>query len=114
MSQFYAIHSQLYYNIDKEYQSIFTIDRNPPNSDPLNNIIKTIQSSNLSAFHNNTKSCILAILNPNNNFEFLNKTQLPLLFSFLSQNGYTIDTNLTKMLVDINRKNNLICIIHKN
>ncbi len=114
MSQFYTIHSQLYYNINKEYQFIFTIDRKPPSSDLLNNIIKTIQSSNLSAFHNNTKTCILALLNPNNNSEFLERTQISLLFTFLSQNGYTIDTNLTKMLVDVNQKKNLVCIIHKN
>lgn len=113
MSQYYTIHTQLYYNLNKEYQSIFTIDRKPPDSDSLNSLIRTIQSSKISAFHNDPISCIHVFINPNDN-TFIEKGQEALLFTYISQKGYLIDSNLTKMLVDVKQNRNLICFISKN
>ena len=113
MSQYYTIHTQLYYNLNKEFKSIFIIDRKPPATDSLNQMIRTIQSQKISAFHNDPASCLHALINPVDN-AFFEKGQEALLFTYISQKGYLIDTNLTKMLVDIKQNRDLICFISKN
>jgi len=113
MSQYYTIHTQLYYNLNKEFKSIFTIDRMPPVTESLNQMIYTIQSQKISAFHNDSMPCLHALINPVDK-SFLEKGQEALLFTYISQKGYLIDTNLTKMLVDVKQNRDLICFISKN
>jgi len=113
MTQTYSINNQLYYNsITQCYQKIIVIDRKPIG--PLQNIVKTLHTPKLSPFQYPTpcspiKLCSLAIYNPYNTSELLPTYSLPLLISFLQNNGYTINSQLTHTLE--HQTNNLIFYI---
>lgn len=94
------------------YKKLITINTMP--SGPLKNIIKKGKQEKISPFQQNTNCCIsnlclLLILNPNDTSEYLCEDKICDLFSFLLTNGYTIETELTKMMKDKNQ--NLICFI---
>jgi hypothetical protein len=57
--------------------------------------------------------CIFAIFHPNHKNKLLTVDELPDLMTFLVDNGYTIDTSITKMLMKSNVKpsNDLICYV---
>ncbi len=57
--------------------------------------------------------CIFAIFNPNHKNKLLTVDEIPDLMTFLVDNGYTIDTSITKMLMKSNVKpsNDLICYV---
>lgn len=112
----YTLSTQPYYEaINQCYKIIIVIDRKP--NAPLSNIVKTIQTPKLSPFQQASpcepiKNCANAILNPETK-ELLRVDDLSVLFSYLMNNGYTIDTELTKMLnnTHLNITNKLICFI---
>jgi len=116
-TQNYTLSTQTYYdNINQCYKPIIVIDRKP--TAPLSNIVKTLQTPKLSPFQQASpcapiKTCVQAIYNPENLLELLSINDLSLLFSYLTNNGYTIDTALTNMLNDsqISMQNKLICFI---
>jgi len=116
-TQNYTLSVQPFYDsINQCYKSIIVIDRKP--NAPLSNIVKTLHTPKLSPFQQATpcspiKNCVQAVYNPENTSELLTINELSLLFSFLTSNGYTIDTNLTNMLNNskINMTNKLICFI---
>jgi len=115
----YSLYSSVYLNeIEKCYRKIITINQKPQG--PLATITKQIKNNRLSPFKDtysaccHTEHCLYAITNINNYHELMNLNELANLFTFLSTNGYTIDTNLTKMMNDSNIKadnKNLICYI---
>lgn len=113
MTQTYSIINQLYYNsITQCYQKILVIDRKPIG--PLQNIVKTLHTPKLSPFQYATpcsplKLCSLAIYNPYNKSELLSPHTLPILISFLQNNGYTINSQLTHTLCQ--QTNNIIFYI---
>ena len=113
MPQTYSIHSQVYYNnIEQCYRKIITIDRKPVG--PLQNIVKSLNTPKLSPFQESSpccpiKFCSLSIYNPYNHSEFLSPISLPLLISYLQNNGYTIEYNVTNTLV--HHSNDLIFYI---
>ena len=57
--------------------------------------------------------CIFAVFHPNHRNKLLTIDELPDLMTFLVDNGYTIDTSITKMLMKSNVKpsNDLICYV---
>lgn len=113
----YTISSQpIYDNLSQSYKNIYTIDRQP--SGILTSIVKRMQPPKLSPFKVNMndncyQSCIYAIYNPNTPQQLLCMSQLPLLFSFLTSNGYNIDTKLTSMMnkSKVEFQTNFICFI---
>jgi len=116
-TQNYTVSTQVFYdNQNTCYKPIIVIDRKP--LAPLSTIVKTLYTPKLSPFQQATpcspiKSCVQAIYNPENTNELLTINELSLLFSFLTTNGYTIDTDLTNMLNNskISMSNKLICFI---
>ena len=56
--------------------------------------------------------CIWVIMNPNNTHEMLSIKDIPNLFTFLIQNNYTINTDVTKIMQKSSVKlDKLICFI---
>ena len=104
------------------YKKIIRINKFPQGPGPLQQIVKRVRSPRLSrfdVFSNNcginafNPPCIFVICNPLSPHEFLTVDELPELMSFLIDNGYKIDTSITKMLMKSNVKpsNDLICYI---
>jgi len=115
--ELYSLSSIPYYNsIVQEYTNILTLNKMPDG--PLKDICKQIRQNKLSPFEANTNlcrkpNCIIAIKDDTNSCGFLCIDDLPNLFEFLINNGYTIDQNITKVFQKTNVKMNgeLICII---
>ena len=116
------------------YKKIIRINKMPTGN--LTHIVKRIRSPRLSHFDTyggsggnggnggNGDCCgsglngfnppgIFAIFNPNHKNKLLTVDELPDLMTFLVDNGYTIDTSITKMLMKSNVKpsNDLICYV---
>ena len=106
------------------YKKIIRINKFPTGA--LKQIVKRVRSPRLSHFdvYNNScgngcnsntfnPQCIFVVCNPNAPNHFLTVDELPDLMTFLVNNGYKIDTSITKMLMKSNVKpsNDLICYI---
>ena len=106
------------------YKKIIRINKMPTGN--LTHIVKRIRSPRLSHFDtydgygdccggsgSNNTPCIFAIFNPNHKNKLLTVDEIPDLMTFLVDNGYTIDTSITKMLMKSNVKpsNDLICYV---
>lgn len=90
----------------KNYYNIVTLNTPPPG--PLGQLVKPVHFYPLSPFKSfnscsQNQLCGLAIISPLYNqgkccrIPFVTTDDVPLLFSYLVENGYTIDTSLTKM-----------------
>ena len=104
------------------YKKIIRINKFPSGPGPLQQIVKRVRSPRLSHFDTFSYNCgsnafnppcIFVICNPLSPHQFLTVDELPELMSFLIDNGYKIDTSITKMLMKSNVKpsNDLICYI---
>ena len=109
------------------YKKIIRINKMPTGN--LTHIVKRIRSPRLSHFdtyggngggdccgsgsNGFNPPCIFAIFNPNHTNKLLTVDEIPDLMTFLVNNGYTIDTSITKMLMKSNVKpsNDLICYV---
>jgi len=113
--ELYTLSSKIYYD-NYEYKKIIVLDRKPNHNGLIKNIIKYISPSRLSPFDIDNNKCIYIILNPNNLTEFLKIEEIPLLFTWLINNGYSINTNFTEIIQNSNLeiKNNIICFISNN
>ena len=99
----------------KTYQNIITLSAAPKG--PLAQLVSTISSPKLSPFHGHnplsSHNCTFVLLryphsgggsgatgrhSPKNPDYFMGADDIPSVFSYLQQNGYTIDTQLTKMM----------------
>lgn len=115
--QIYSLSSIPYYNsIVQEYTNILILNKMPDG--PLKDICKQIRQNKLSPFEVNTNicrkpDCVIALKDETKNCGFLCIDDLPNLFEFLINNGYTIDQSITKVFQKTNVKMNgeLICII---
>lgn len=101
MTEVYIISSQLHYDgIKGCYMRIMTIDRKP--SGPLANLTRTLRASSLSPFKDmspccETDHCALALYSVASG-TILQPCDQAILLTFLIQNGYTIDAEVTKIL----------------
>ena len=114
--ELYTLSSKIYYDND-EYKKIIILDRKPKTTGMLQYIVKYIRPSNLSSSINvDNNKCIYAILNPNNLNELLKIEELSILFTWLFNNGYNVNTNFTEIIQRSNLqiKNNMICFISSN
>ena len=104
------------------YKKIIRINKFPSGPGPLQQIVKRVRSPRLSQFDTFSYNCgsnafnppcIFVLCNPLSHHQFLTVDELPELMSFLIDNGYKIDTSITKMLMKSNVKpsNDLICYI---
>ena len=100
------------------YKKVIVIT--PPPTDPALVAITTLRPRiRLSTFKEPSpccpkNNCLYVIMNPTNPCEMLCVEDLVLLFSYLANHGFTVNTNITKMMFksDVQLKN-LICFITK-
>jgi len=113
-----AIYTQIYLlPLTKEYIEVFTMEPKP--NDALLSILKRVPYQKLSPYKEQERcGCFYIVKNINPNpychTEFLPVDDLPILFDYLLQRGYEIDTRLTKMLIQgksAATKRNLVCYI---
>jgi hypothetical protein len=113
----YSLQSMPYYDsVRQEYGNILTI--NKPATGPLESITKQLRLNKLSPFETNNNlcprpSCVIGITKIDCRCELMCIDDLPNLFEFLLNNGYTIDNSVTKILQksNMNTHGNLICMI---
>jgi hypothetical protein len=116
----YMLTSQPYYcSINQCYRQILVLNQKP--TGPLYQISKRINPPKLSPFKEisvccNQPTCIWAIKSPDNKCDLMCVEELPMLFQFLMNNGYIIDTSITKMMNESSVKlnNPMICYISYN
>ena len=85
---------------NENYRKIIVINEKPQGD--LQTLVKNLPNIKNSPFQSNIpcNPCILGILNPNNTSELLCFTEIAYLFSFLSTHGYTVQYELTKILLE--------------
>ena len=93
----------------KCYKDIITINIFP--NGPLGHIVSRITKNKLSTFQQNSpccseSNCILAIKSINKFPKLMCIDELPSLITFLSNNGYEIDTNITRLMLESHVKLN--------
>ena len=119
MTTLYKIKSEVYLDKRNEcYKKIIVIEPDP-NDPAINNIIKKISRNRLSEFEEFSPccprpNCFPAVMDPDNTNEFLAINNIEKLFTILIANGYTVDYNLSKLLMKSQVEiPNLICFISK-
>ena len=118
----YALTTRVYLEpITKEYIEVFQVEPKPKGK--LLSILKQVAPIKLTQNKGfqSCEGCIFLVKNINPNrrcsTDFLAVDDLPLLFCFLTENGYDIDTKLTKLLVQgksAATKRNLVCYIRRS
>jgi hypothetical protein len=97
----YFISSQVYLqncndNNGDAYKNIVTINMVPDG--PLRKLVRRVQNRPLSVFQGRQyNSCLLALVSLIEPFRLMDVNEVPNLISFLSMNGYIINTNITQM-----------------
>ena len=116
---FYQLKSDIWLDKTNEcYKKIIVITPKPTDISLLD-ITKTINKVKLSPFKENSPccsqvNCIYTIMNPNNKSEMLHVQDVAFLFSYLITNGFTINTDITRIMLESTVKiDNLICFITK-
>ena len=99
-------------SMNRCYKKVISINSMPTGI--LKNLIKKVNIQKISPFKYDSpccpeNQCPLIILNPNDTSEYLCDTDICLLFSYLTSNGYTIETELTKIMKEKNL--DLLCFI---
>jgi len=103
MSQTYSISTQVFNNTHTNcYKRIFVIDRLP--NGPLKKLVKRMLAPKLSSFQSfnsceERNSCILALHHPNDCYRLLTVEEQPILLTFLTNNNYIINTDITKLMM---------------
>jgi|APGre2960657505_1045072.scaffolds.fasta_scaffold16782_3 hypothetical protein len=90
------------YNNSQAYKNIVTINLIPEG--PLAMLVRRVQNRPLSKFQgyfenqqNQQNGCLLAFISLQDGSRLMDINEVPDLCSFLTSNGYRIDTNITQM-----------------
>ena len=119
MVQFYQLKSEVWLNRHSEcYENIITISPQPSDIS-LQQITKLLNRERLSPFQERSpcctqNNCMYVVMDPNDKCEMLCIDQLDVLFSYLLENNFTFNTDLTKMMFQSQVQiKNLIAFISK-
>jgi hypothetical protein len=109
-----------YISTSKCYIKAFALDRMPSPGSPLSQIVKRTVLPKLSTFQQGNecdpyKTCGNIVMNPHNILEYARPDDIPLIFTWLIQHGYTIDTSITKMINDstVRMSNPILCFVSR-
>ena len=117
----YTLSSQtIYDNVKQNYANIYVLDRKPTGH--LEKIVKPLRMTKLSPFQDSRDDncgpckCTHAVYNPLQPTEFLCIDDIAILFTWLTNHDYTIDTTLTQMMNDskVRFKKRFVCFIKHN
>lgn len=119
MSKTFSIMAIPFYRSTEQcYIKVLTLDRMPDSASPINQIAKRVQFHKLSPFKTSSEygrieTCGVVILNPNSPSEYARLEDIPVIFNWLMQHGYTIDTAITQMFNqgEVRMANPIICFI---
>lgn len=119
MIETYSILSMPFYNsIDQCYTKVLSLDRLPSVNSPLNKIVKRVNLPKLSPFKQSNacesfNTCGNLFMKPYHAHEYATLQDIPLIFSWLSQNNFQIDTSLTQMInqSEVRMQDPIICFI---
>jgi len=102
------------------YIKVIQIDRQPPKNAIINQILKRTYFNKLSPFDSpspceKVENCGIILMNPNNISEYATIDEIPLIFTWLMQNGYMINTSITEMMnsSSVKQKYPLLCMVTK-
>ena len=119
----YQITSEVYLDKYNECYKKVLVMRPAPKDDILKKISKLVNTEKLSPFKDRSPCCSedyckYIICNPNNsskcNCDFLCVKDIHIFFNYLLTNGYSINTDITKIMQKSDVKiKNLICFISK-
>ena len=118
----YKISTHIYNDtINKCYKKILVCNGKPKHDEPLHKIIRTIRREKNSPYENfyccePVPHCVHTILNPNNKVDFLSVDNIDILFNFCLENGYKIETKMTRLLMKTKTYKNkdIVCMISRN
>lgn len=119
--EFYSVSARPFYNsLEQCYLKVLQIDRQPPQSAAINAILKRVTFSRLSPFDvpgscEKVDKCGYVLMNPDNLSVYATNDDIPLIFTWLLQNGYVVNTAITDMLNGSKVKATypLLCMITK-
>lgn len=104
---------------DNMYLKIVAIDRKPEG--PLSNYITQLKNTPLSKWDRDNREnqnciehCIWAVKSISKPSELMCIQEIPTLLTFLHQNGYTVDTSISKLFIKnkyFNDSDDIICFI---
>ena len=118
----YQLTSEVYLDKYNECYKKVIVLRPAPNDDVLKKITRLVNVEKLSPFKDRSpccgeETCKYIICNPNNqkcNCDFLCVKDIHILFNYLITNGYSVNTDITKIMQKSDVKiKNLICFISK-
>jgi hypothetical protein len=94
-----------YDSVRQCYKQIIAVDPKPRGS--LARITKQLQPTRLSPFRTFSECdhyprCFYAVTHPRNSCDLLHIEELPILLNFLSRNDYTVDSQMTKIMMKAN------------
>jgi len=97
--------------ISQEYKNIITLDAVP--SGPLSSLVFPIRTPELSTFSSRPReiTCKYMLSRYTTSKCFMHEDDIPSIFAYLQQNGYTIDKNLTKLYQDKTAKPRVVICI---
>lgn len=119
MSKTFSIHAIPFYkSIEQRYIKVLCLDRVPDTDSVLNQIVKHVKIGKVSSFKQGVDddvSCSYIIMNPNKPTAYAQMDDVQLVFSWLMQHGFTIDTALTQLFLQgggVRLKHPIVCFIH--
>lgn len=93
-----------YKSVNQCYVKAISIDRMPGSNEPIKQIVRQVRFEKLSPFQegsecNPIKTCGNVLLKPGSQYgEMATLDDIPLIFTWLFQNGYNVDTSITQMM----------------
>ena len=113
----YTLTIEPYLNtFSKQYENIIVIDKMPVG--PLGQLVSRFRASRLSPFddpHDSQNCCKFAIRrNYRKDNEFLTADDIPSLLAYLSTNGYSINSEITKIVqkTNYNKRKSFVCVFY--
>ena len=104
METYSLLSTPFYKSVDQCYVRTISLDRMPEPNEPINQIVKRVRFEKLSPFQegsecNPLKTCGYVLLKPGSQCgEMATLNDIPLVFTWLFQNGYVVDTSITQMM----------------
>lgn len=117
----YSLNARPFYNSKEQcYMKVIQIDRQPLQNATINTILKRVTFNRLSPFDvpgpcDKYEPCGYVFVNPNDYNMFATIDNVPLIFTWLLQNGYSVNTAITDMMNSSSVKPTypLLCMVTK-
>lgn len=117
----YMVTIRPYYNpITQQYVHIMTLNAPPPSTDPLANIVKILPTPRESHFIQEYEPFVYAVYDPSNTNILITMSKIGSFFSYVIDNGYTINKILSNVMTSPAMRNraegpkkDILCFIEK-